>query len=341
MSSPHRPPAVLAWALLAMVALWHGQQAALAQEQPAAQRQDWTLCTDWYAQAEHGGIYQAAALGLYQKAGITVHIRMGGAQINTMQLLLAKRCDAIITHPLRTLAARAQGLPVVTVMAIFQKDPAALLAHADVPSLKALPGHPMAIAQESHLTFWPWLKKRYGLSDDQLRPYTFSIAPFLRDSSLVQEGYVTSEPFAMIKAGVSPKVFLLADHGYPPYAGTVVVTEATRRSRPDALRALVRSIAQGWQRYLRDPAPGNALIRRHNPAMSPEQLAFGLEEIKSRRLVSGGEARTLGIGAMTEARWQTIIAFYDSANTPLPDAAGRAAYTLDFLPKPPILPQTP
>lgn len=316
-----------------MAALWHGHQAAQAQE--------WTLCTDWYAQAEHGGFYQATALGLYQQAGITVHIRMGGAQINTMQLLLAKRCDAIVTHPLRTLAARAQGLPVVTVMATFQQDPTALLAHADVPSLEALRDHPIAIAQESHLTFWPWLKRRYGLSDDQIRPYSFSITPFLKDTRLAQEGYVTSEPFAMIKAGVPPKVFLLADHGYPPYAGTVVVTEATRRRRPDALRALVRCMAQGWQRYLQDPAPGNAMIRRHNPAMSPEQLAFGLKEIKTRELVSGGEARTLGIGAMTEARWQAIIAFYGSANAPLPAEAGRAAYTLDFLPKPPILPQAP
>lgn len=330
MTKNHRKPTLLAW-LLVVAIHWGGQQEAAAQEL--------TLCTDWYAQAEHGGYYQAEALGLYRKAGLTVRIHMGGAQVNTMQLLLARRCDAIVTHPLRTLAARAQNLPVVTIMASFQHDPTALLAHADVPSLEALRGHPIAIAQESHLTFWPWLKAHHGFGDDQIRPYSFSIAPFLKDPRLAQEGYITSEPFAMTKAGVTPKVFLLADQGYPPYAGTVVVTEATMRRTPEALHAMVRSIAQGWQRYLQDPAPGNAMIRRDNPAMSPEQLAFGIKEIRTRQLVTGGDARTLGIGAMTKARWDAIIACYSTANPPLPAKAARAAYSLDFLPRPPVLPQ--
>ena len=331
--NPRQQASVMAW-LLVLALCWVGlHEAAAAQEL--------TLCTDWYAQAEHGGYYEAAALGLYQKAGLTVRIRMGGAQVNTMQLLLARRCDAIVTHPLRSLATRAQNLPVVTIMASFQHDPTALLAHADVPSLEALRGHPIAIAQESHLTFWPWLKARYGFTDDQIRPYSFSVAPFLKDPRLAQEGYVTSEPFAMAKAGVTPKVFLLADQGYPPYAGTIVVTEATMRRMPEALRALVRSIALGWQHYLQDPAPGNAMIRRDNPAMSPEQLAFGLREITARHLLSGGDARTMGIGTMTTERWKAIIACHDTANPPLPAETGRAAYSLDFLPRPPVLPQAP
>src|SRR5262249_45659377 len=48
-----------------------------------------TFLTSWFAQAEHGGFYQAKATGLYEKAGLDVTLKMGGPQGNGIQPLPA------------------------------------------------------------------------------------------------------------------------------------------------------------------------------------------------------------------------------------------------------------
>jgi NitT/TauT family transport system substrate-binding protein len=174
------------------------------------------FATDWLAQAEHGGFYQALAEGTYRKHGLDVTIRMGGPQVNGLQLLAAGRIDVAMGDGLQVLSAVEQDVPVVAIGATFQKNPTVIIAHPGVSRLEDLKGRPIAIGAASNNTFWPWLKQRYGFTDDQKRPYAFSVQPFLADPKLAQQGFVTSEPFSIEKAGVKPAVFLLANLGYPP-----------------------------------------------------------------------------------------------------------------------------
>jgi len=183
--------------------------------------------TDWLAQAEHGGFYQALAEGLYKKHGLDVTIRMGGPQVNGLQLLAANQIDVAMADGLQVLAAVEQGVPLVAFAATFQKNPTVIIAHPGVAKLEDLKGKPIAIGAASNITFWPWLKQKYGFTDAQKRPYGFSVQPFLADSKLSQQGFATSEPFSIEKAGVMPVVFLLADLGYPPYSEVLVATRAT------------------------------------------------------------------------------------------------------------------
>src|SRR6195256_3163224 len=114
-----------------------------------------TFLTSWYAQAEHGGFYQAKAAGIYEKAGLDVTIKMGGPQVNGSQLLLAGETDFMMGYDIQVLKGREQNLPLVTVASSFQFDLQGLMTHDDVASLAALKGKPILIAGSSRVTFWP------------------------------------------------------------------------------------------------------------------------------------------------------------------------------------------
>jgi NitT/TauT family transport system substrate-binding protein len=294
--------------------------------------------TNWYAQAEHGGFYQALAEGIYQRHGLDVEVRMGGPQINVMQLLLAGQADLVMGYDLQTIKAVEQGLPVVTVAATFQKDPAVLIAHSGVNALSDLKTRTLLIGQASETTFWPWLKAKYGFTDAQKRPYAFSVQPFLVDKNAAQQGYLTSEPFTIEKAGVKPAVFLLADSGYPPYAQTIVVTTKTLKAKPAMIAKFLHASAEGWKSYLDHPAPGNALIKKANPEMTEDLMLFGVEKMKSYGLVSGGDAKTQGLLTMTDARWKRTFDFMVGAALVRGDVDYRGAYTLQFVKEINVLP---
>jgi NitT/TauT family transport system substrate-binding protein len=285
--------------------------------------------TNWFAQAEHGGFYQAVAEGTYNKHGLDVEVKMGGPQVNVVQLLLGGQADLVMGYDLQTIKLIEQGLPVVTVGATFQKDPAVLIAHPDVKALPDLKTRTLLIGQASETTFWPWLKARYGFTDAQKRPYAFSVQQFLVDRNVAQQGYATSEPYSIEKGGVKPVVFLLADAGYPPYAQTIVTTRKMLQDRPDQVRRFLRATAEGWRSYLKNPAPGNALIKKANPQMEDALMLYGLRKIQEYALVTGGGAQTQGILTMNDARWQQTFEFMVKAGLVKPDVDYRQAYALE------------
>lgn len=289
------------------------------------------LATDWFAEAEHGGFYQAIAEGTYRKYGLDVTIRMGGPQVNGLQLLAAGEIDVAMVDALQDISAIEHDVPVVAIAATFQKNPTVIIAHPGVQRLEDLKGKPIALGAASNTTFWPWLRRKYGFTDAQKRPYGFSVQPFLAEPALSQQGFVTSEPFSIQQGGIEPVVFLLADHGYPPYSETLVVTRATLAKRHDVLERFIRASAEGWKSYLAHPEPGNALIHKANPEMSAELLAYGVSKLNEYGIVTGGDAHGLGLLTMTDRRWQATFDFLHDAGLSRPGVDYHRAYTLDLV----------
>jgi NitT/TauT family transport system substrate-binding protein len=244
---------------------------------PAQAADKVTFLTSWFAQAEHGGFYQAKATGLYEKAGLDVTIKMGGPQVNGSQLLLAGDTDFMMGYDIQVLKGREQNLPLVTVASSFQFDLQGIMVHDDVADLAALKGRPILIAGSSRTTFWPWLRTKYGFTDDQIRPYTFNLQPFFADKTVAQQAYPSSEPYQAEQQHEKVKFFLLADGGYPPYGSTIVTTEKMIAEKPGVVERFVKASLEGWYDYMKNPAPGNALIKVDNPKMTDGQLAFALE----------------------------------------------------------------
>jgi len=272
-----------------------------------------TFVTDWKAQAEHGGFYQALAEGLYAKRGLDVRILQGGPDVNVPQLLANGAADfGMGSNAFISLNMVKAGVPVRAVMAIFQKDPQVLISHPrkDLNDLAEMRGHPVLISAASMTAFWPWLRSKYGFKDIQIRKYTYNLAPFIVDPNAIQEGYLTSEPYTVEQqAHFKPKIFLLSDYGYPGYANMVLVPQKWIDSNRAAVQAFVSATRDGWLRYLANPAAGNALIKRDNPNMTDAILAQALDKMKRFDLILSNDGHDYGLGSMSDARWKT---FYDT-----------------------------
>lgn len=295
------------------------------------------FATDWRAQAEHGGFYQALASGAYEKRGLNVQIIQGGPNVNVPQLLASGAVElGMGSNSFIPMNLVAEGAPVKAVAAFFQKDPQVLIAHPD-PALEGiadLAGRPFLLADASINAFWVWLKEKYGFTDAQVRKYTFNPAPFLADRRAVQQGYLTSEPYTIEQAaGFEPRVFLLADEGYPSYATMVLAPTAFARDNATALRNFIAASAEGWRDYIQgDGKAADALIRRDNPDMTQDILDQAREKLRSNGIVDSGDAALYGLGTMTEERWQAFFEATSQAGVYPPNLDWRQAFTTQYLP---------
>lgn len=291
--------------------------------------------TNWRAQAEHGGYYQAVAAGLYRQAGLEVELRMGGPQQNPAQLLLGGRVDMIMSNGFQALNYVRENLPFLCIGAVMQKDPQVLMAHegAGNDSFEAMRGKPILIGAEGRVTFWPFLRAKFGFTDTQIRPYTFNLAPFMADRNTIMQGFLSSEPFAAIQAGARPKVHLIADAGYENYQTTIDISAKMVAEKKDVVQRFVDATMLGWSQYMKgeNVAAANALIKRDNPEMDDAKIAYAVKAMNDNGIVLSGEATRLGIGAMTHERWAS---FYQTLVQTGVHAAGldlRRAYSLDFV----------
>lgn len=317
--------------LLSILALTFSALAATAADKVA-------FGTNWTAQPEHGGFHQALADGTYARYGLDVTIVPGGPQTNNRLLLAAGRLDFYMGgNMLQPFEAVSRGIPTIVVAAIFQKDPQILISHPGqgLDRFEDLKTAPIFVSKLTLASTYRWLVREHGFKEENTRPYAFSAAPFLADKKSVQQGYVTSEPFKIEReAGFRPNVFLLADHGFDSYATLIETRRDVVEQRPDVVRRFVEASIIGWYNYLYgDNAAANADIRRLNPDLSPEAVAHAIEAMKRYGIVDSGDAKSLGIGAMTEAR---VKSFFDRmVRAGIVDASTdwRRSFTTEFVNK--------
>jgi NitT/TauT family transport system substrate-binding protein len=294
--------------------------------------------TNWVPEAEHGGFFQAVADGTYKSYGLDVTIVPGGPNDNNRMLLIAGKLDFFMAaNTLMSFDAVANKVPVVTVAAIFQKDPQVLLTHpeAKITKLEELKPLTLFVSKEGISSYFQWLKSEYGFSEEKVKPYTFNPQPFIVDRQSAMQGYVTSEPFAIEKsAGFKPGIILLADYGFNTYSTLVETRRDLIDKKPDLVQRFVDASVIGWYHYLYgDNAAGNAMIKKLNPEMTDELLAYSIARMKEYGIVDSGDTMGDGIGAMTDAR---VASFFDKmvrAGVVHQDIDFRKSYTLRFVNK--------
>lgn len=267
-----------------------------------------TFATNWKAQAAHGGFYQALADGTYARYGLDVTIRQGGPQVNNRPLLPAGKIDFLMTgNLLHSFDNAKNGVPVMAVASLFQKDPQALMAQPGqgYSKFEDLTRAPVVfIAKDAQFSWWAWLKADYGFKDSQLRPYNYNLGPFLADKKSVQQGYAVEEPISVQKqGGFKPQVYLLADHGYSTYSTTIEARTETIQQRPELVKRFVEASILGWNTYLYgDRSKGDALILQENPEMDAATITQSVQLMKDLGVVDSGDSLTLGLGAMKPER---------------------------------------
>lgn len=273
-----------------------------------------TFATNWKAQAAHGGFYQAVADGTYKKFGLEVTIRQGGPQVNNRPLLPVRRIDFLMTgNLLHSFDNVKNGIPVVVVAAMFQKDPQALMAHPNqgYENFSALSKAPIAlIAKDGQFTWWQWLKVVHGFKDEALRPYNYNLGPFLSQPKAIQQGYSVAEPIYIEQQGqFKPVVHLLADHGFSTYSTLIETRTETVKNNPDLVQRFVDASIIGWVNFMYgDRAQANALMMKDNPEITEAEIEASVLLMKEQGIVDSGEAVSKGIGVMNASR---IADFYD------------------------------
>ncbi len=325
-----RPKAWMAGVLAALIGCGAGEAQA---QKPLTEV---TFGTNWIAQGEHGGYYQALADGTFERYGLKVTIVPGGPRGNNRMLMTVGKLDFYMGGSMiQAFSAAEKDIPTVVVAAHFQKEPQVLLSHpgqgldtfADLRK-----SNDILLSKEGVATFFQWMKAEFGFRDEQVKPFGFNPAPFIANKGSVQQGYVTSEPLSIEKAaGFKPNVFLLADHGFSTYSTTVETRREVVEKNPDLVQRFVDASAIGWYNYLYgDNAKANALIKRDNPEMTDELLAYSVAKMKEYGIVDSGDAQGLGIGAMTDARMKDFFDKMVKAGLFKADLDYKKAYTLRF-----------
>ena len=297
-----------------------------------------TFGTNWVAEAEHGGFFQEVADGTYKKYGLDVSIVPGGPNENNRMLLIAGKIDFFMTaNTLMSFDAVTNNVPVVAVAAIFQKDPQVFLTHPETKAAKLEDLKPLTlfVSKEGIGSYFQWLKSEYGFSDKNVRPYNFNPQPFIATAQSAMQGYVTSEPFAVEKsAGFKPGVILLADSGFNTYSTLIETRQDVIEKKPDLVQRFVNASIIGWYNYLYgDNSAANVMIKKLNPEMTDELIAYSIAKMKQYGIVDSGDTLKDGIGAMTDER---VTSFFDKmvrAGVVKPDIDYRKSYTLRFVNK--------
>lgn len=297
-----------------------------------------SFATNWRAQAEHGGFYQAVADGTYARHGLDVTILQGGPQLNARLLLAAGRVDfAMGANTIQMFESVQQNVPIVTVASMFQRDPVIFMSHPGVglDRFEDLPKATAFIASDMRVSVWQWLKQAFGFKDANVKPYNFNSAPFIADKNSIQEGILTSEPYAIERqGGFAPNIFLLSDYGYDGYSTTIETRADTIAKAPDLVQRFVDASIIGWYNYLYgDNAAANAMIKRDNPEMTDGQIAYSIAKMKERGIVDSGDALTQGVGVITDARMKSFFDKMAKSGVVPADIDYGRGYTLRFIGK--------
>jgi NitT/TauT family transport system substrate-binding protein len=293
--------------------------------------------TNWLADPEAGGFYQALVDGTYEKYGLDVTIIPGGPQSNGALMLLFSKLEFFMGgDQIGNYLSAESKLPLIAVAADFQKSPQIFMSHPgvgldkweDLPNAK-----PVYVGAGAINTFYAWLKLVYGFKDENIRAYNFNSAPFMKNKTSIQQGYLTAEPYEIERqGGFKPNVFLLADHGYSTYSTLIVTRTDIVQTKPDLVQRFVDASAIGWYHYLYgDNSKANERIKTENPDITDAQIAFSIDEMKKHGVVDSGDTLKSGIGAMTDARWKDF--FDEMVQVGMVDARAdyKQAYTLQFV----------
>jgi NitT/TauT family transport system substrate-binding protein len=312
---------------------------AAALAQPAFALDKVTFATNWLADPEAGGFYEALVDGTYAKYGLDVTILPGGPSSNGGMLLIAGKIEFFMGGDMIGDFLDVQNnIPLITVAADFQKNPQCFMSHPGVGLDKwedLSNAKPAFVSAGAVNTFWAWMRAAYGFKDEHIKPYNFNSAPFIVNADSIQQGYITSEPYAVEKEGhFKPNAFLLADYGYTTYSTEIVTRREIVEKNPDMVQRFVNASAIGWYNYLyHDNAKANAMIKRDNPEMTDDQIDFSIAKMKEYGIVDSGDTKTMGIGAMTDERWKDFYGKMVKAGVVKDGIDYKKAYTLQFVDK--------
>jgi len=264
------------------------------------------LALNWKPEPEFGGFYEASLNGIYGKEGLEVEILPGGVGTPVIQMVEAGKVEMGISNSDEVILGRSQGAEVVSIYAVYQTSPMALLTHAErgFKELKDVFETPGTLAAERGLPYIRFCEKKYGLKNVKVVPFMGGITQFLSDKKMTQQGFITAEPILAKKQGANPKTFLIADSGYNPYLTVVIVRKDFAEKNPEVVKKFVKATQEGWKNYLQNPGSANKKMAALNPTMDSETFQEGAKA--QIPLIETAETKRFGLGYQSKERWKEL-----------------------------------
>lgn len=271
---------------------------------PTSQPTPVKLALNWKPEPEFGGFYAAQLNGSYKNHHLDVDITGGGDSV--AQLVADGKVDFGILAADEVLTLRSKGIDVVALFAVYQTNPQGIMTHAarGFSSLADVFSHPGTLAVQPGLAYVDYLKQKYPNSKVKIVPYDFSIVQFVADPNFSQQCFITSEPLAAKRKGADPKVFLIAESGFNPYATVVVTRGQYLRDNPKRVQDFVTAVSEGWRAYLDNPNPANAAMEKLNQEMDAQ--TFAAAAAAQKPLIEDEVTKKEGLGTMSPERWETL-----------------------------------
>lgn len=266
---------------------------------------DVKIVLNWFAKAQHGGVYAAQEDGIFKENGLNVTIEPGGPQVSSIQMVASGKAQFGLAHADQIVMAKNEGIDLVAVATAMQGSPQALMFHKGkgIKDFDELNGKEVYI--QPGITYWEFLKSKYDLSKVKEMAYTGQHTNFIANKDSVSQAFVTSEPFFLQKENVETETKLISDAGYNPYNVVLYVSKDYLEENEDTVKAFTKSFVEGWNAYKDSSEEINKIIQKDNSDIELDSLAFEAET--QAEFVYGGDAETNGVGYMTENRWDTLI----------------------------------
>lgn len=283
------------------------------------------ILMNWFAQAEQGGYWQAQAAGIYEEHGVQARVRQGGPQIQTIPQVASGEAEFGVAQADELILARAEGVPVVQVFGGMDTYLQCMMFHssAGIEEWDDLSGHRVAVAPSGG--FWPYIKGKYGLDVQEIN-FTGSMSTFANDEDMVQQCFITSEPYVAKEENIDIETMMVASAGYNPYSQGLFTTEQVINENPDLVRSVVAAAQEGWESFLSDPSAGKQLILKTNADMTPDAIDYAHDEL------ANGDYFTDPAGTMTAERWNTLASQMREAGVLTNDVDVSEVWTNEFLP---------
>ena len=259
------------------------------------------ILTNWFAQPDQAGYWQAQQDKLGAEAGIRISVLQGGPKIQTIPQVASGQAEFGIGNADDVMLARLRGAPVRAVFAHLDYVPYALVYHADpaVKGIADLQGRSFAVNIGN--AYWEWTKKQYKLANTREIPVSGDLSLFRNDARMVQQGYSLYLPARMEEAGIAVQSISLASLGYRPY-NVLFTTDEMIQKHPALVKATLAAVQKGWSNYVRNPSGLKPMLLEMNKQISPAVYDAANKEM-IEKLISHDLSK---IGCMNDARWTEL-----------------------------------
>jgi NitT/TauT family transport system substrate-binding protein len=278
--------------------------------------------------------YVAVERGYFADEGLELEFDYGDWDTKGVQLVAAGWTPFAIASGDQVLKARAQGMPIVTVVNWFRRFPVAVVAleesgirsPADLVGRKV--GVPETFGAASYIG-WRALAASTGLEEEDVQLEVIGYAALENltvgrvEAAVV---YANNEPVQLAQRGYDTVLIPVADYA-PLVSNGLITNEETLQENPELVRALARAFLKGLADTLDDPDTAFEICKTYVEGLEENET---VQRAVLEATLTYWQGEPLGVSDL--ATWQRTANVMLEAGILSEAVDAEAAFSNDYLP---------